>query len=194
MLVALCANLFCSSFTELPHRTVLKHEREETEEAESAVAALRRRVESEREVITSLDANIQTLRARVANLREGPFFPCLSPRLPSEDFSQNGNASAILWPCTPNPWTRSCALMNGLWASISRVWVLTSFCFAIPSKVATTQGLRTRRALCLTSHPNRHLKVRCVVCNRSICELKLFDSINVDTAIVDYASTSRSFE
>lgn len=51
--------------------TVLKHEREEAEEAESAVGALRRRVESEREVITSLDANIQTLRARVANLREG---------------------------------------------------------------------------------------------------------------------------
>lgn len=56
--------------------TVLKHEREEAEEAESAVGALRRRVESEREVITSLDANIQTLRARVANLREGWFLPC----------------------------------------------------------------------------------------------------------------------
>ncbi|KAF8262620.1 hypothetical protein EI94DRAFT_1743136, partial [Lactarius quietus] len=51
-------------------RSILKHEREEAEEAESAVAALRRRVESEREVITSLDANIQTLRARVANLRK----------------------------------------------------------------------------------------------------------------------------
>ena len=71
---------------EPPYRTVLKHEREEAEEAESAVGALRRRVESEREVITSLDANIQTLRARVANLREGQFSPvsCRRRRLPSE--------------------------------------------------------------------------------------------------------------
>lgn len=73
---------------EPPYRTVLKHEREEAEEAESAVGALRRRVESEREVITSLDANIQTLRARVANLREGQFSPVSRRRtpLPSEYF------------------------------------------------------------------------------------------------------------
>ncbi|KAH9026532.1 hypothetical protein EDB85DRAFT_1979530, partial [Lactarius pseudohatsudake] len=49
---------------------LLKCEREETEEAESAVASLRRRVEAEREVLASTDANIQTLRARVANLRK----------------------------------------------------------------------------------------------------------------------------
>ncbi|KAI9433556.1 hypothetical protein H4582DRAFT_1986608 [Lactarius indigo] len=49
---------------------LLKCEREETEEAESAVASLRRRVEAEREVLASIDANIQTLRARVANLRK----------------------------------------------------------------------------------------------------------------------------
>jgi kinetochore protein Spc25, fungi type len=68
-----------SSITESLHQTVLKSEREETEEAEFAVAALRRRVESGREVLTSLDANIQTLRARVANLRKGRFLPSRFP-------------------------------------------------------------------------------------------------------------------
>lgn len=56
--------------------TVLKCEREEAEEAESAVTALRRGFESGQEVLASLDANVQTLRARVANLRKGSgFFP-----------------------------------------------------------------------------------------------------------------------
>ena len=86
--------------------------------------------------------------------------------------------------------------MNGPWASLLRVWVLNSFCFAIPSKVTTARVLHhTRRALCLTCHPNRHSKVRyAVVCNRCIRKLTLLDSINVDTAAAEYASTSGSIK
>lgn len=50
---------------------VLEHEREETKEAESSVAALRRQVASQREAIAALDADIEQYRARVANLRKG---------------------------------------------------------------------------------------------------------------------------
>ena len=55
---------------------VLEREREDTKEAESSVAALRRRVSSQHEAIVALDAEIEQYRARVANLRKGPF---LSP-------------------------------------------------------------------------------------------------------------------
>ena len=86
--------------------------------------------------------------------------------------------------------------MNGPWASLLRVWVLNDFCFAIPSKVVTTRVLHhTRRALCLTCHPNRHSKVQCaVVCNHSTRKLKLLDSINVDTAVAEYAGTGGSIK
>jgi len=49
---------------------VLEREREETKEAESSVAALRRRVSSQHEAIAALDAEIEQYRARVANLRK----------------------------------------------------------------------------------------------------------------------------
>ncbi|KAI0285927.1 hypothetical protein BGY98DRAFT_1087057 [Russula aff. rugulosa BPL654] len=48
---------------------VLERESEETKEAESSVAALRRQVASQREAIAALDADIEQYRARVANLR-----------------------------------------------------------------------------------------------------------------------------
>jgi kinetochore protein Spc25, fungi type len=51
--------------------TVLERESEETKEAESSVAALRRQVASQREAIAALDADIEQYRARVANLRKG---------------------------------------------------------------------------------------------------------------------------
>ena len=54
---------------------VLEREREETKEAESSVAALRRRVSSQHEAIAALDAEIEQYRARAANLRRGPFLP-----------------------------------------------------------------------------------------------------------------------
>jgi hypothetical protein len=54
---------------------VLEREREETKEAESSVAALRRRVSSQHEAIAALDAEIEQYRARAANLRKGPFRP-----------------------------------------------------------------------------------------------------------------------
>ena len=41
-------------------------------------------------MITSLDANTQTLCARVADLRKGPFLACLPTRPPSEDFLTEG--------------------------------------------------------------------------------------------------------
>jgi kinetochore protein Spc25, fungi type len=50
---------------------VLERESEETKEAESSVAALRRQVGSQREAIAALDADIEQYRARVANLRKG---------------------------------------------------------------------------------------------------------------------------
>jgi cell division protein FtsB len=53
---------------------VLEREGEETKEAESSVAALRRQVASQREAIAALDADIEQYRARVANLRKGQFF------------------------------------------------------------------------------------------------------------------------
>lgn len=53
---------------------VLERESEETKEAESSVAALRRQVASQREAIAALDADIEQYRARVANLRKGQFF------------------------------------------------------------------------------------------------------------------------
>ncbi|KAF8498711.1 hypothetical protein F5888DRAFT_1691309 [Russula emetica] len=49
---------------------VLERESEETKEAESSVAALRRQVASQREAIAALDADIEQYRARVANLRK----------------------------------------------------------------------------------------------------------------------------
>jgi predicted RNase H-like nuclease (RuvC/YqgF family) len=52
---------------------VLERESEETKEAESSVAALRRQVASQREAIAALDADIEQYRARVANLRKGQF-------------------------------------------------------------------------------------------------------------------------
>jgi cell division protein FtsB len=52
---------------------VLERESEETKEAESSVAALRRQVASQREAIAALDADIEQYRARVANLRRGQF-------------------------------------------------------------------------------------------------------------------------
>jgi len=55
---------------------VLEHECEETKEAESSVAALRRQVTSQREAIAALDADIEQYRARVANLRKGQFLLC----------------------------------------------------------------------------------------------------------------------
>ena len=53
--------------------TVLEREREETKEAESSVAAFRRQVASQQEAVAALDAEIEQYRARVANLRKGPF-------------------------------------------------------------------------------------------------------------------------
>ena len=53
---------------------MLERESEETKEAESSVAALRRQVASQREAIAALDADIEQYRARVANLRKGQFF------------------------------------------------------------------------------------------------------------------------
>lgn len=50
---------------------VLEREREETKEAESSVAALRRQVAAQREAVAALDADIEQYRARVANLRKG---------------------------------------------------------------------------------------------------------------------------
>ena len=50
---------------------MLERESEETKEAESSVAALRRQVASQREAIAALDADIEQYRARVANLRKG---------------------------------------------------------------------------------------------------------------------------
>ena len=63
---------------------VLEREREDTKEAESSVAALRLRVSSQHEAIAALDAEIEQYRARVANLRKGPFLPPTSmvPSLP----------------------------------------------------------------------------------------------------------------
>lgn len=58
-------------FSQLPHRTNSSqslYEHEEAEEAESAIAALGRHVESE--VINSLGANIQTLRAWFTRLSD----------------------------------------------------------------------------------------------------------------------------
>jgi hypothetical protein len=113
--------------------------------------------------------------------------------LPSEDFSQNGNASAIHWPYTPNPWTRSCARMNGPWASLSRVWVLISFCFAILSK-GGDNSRSTHEAsfvLDLSSQPT----FKGTLCFLQPLDLRTevyFDSINVDTAVVDYVSASGS--
>ena len=52
---------------------VLEREREETKEAESSVAALRRQVAAQREAVAALDADIEQYRARVANLRKGMF-------------------------------------------------------------------------------------------------------------------------
>jgi hypothetical protein len=52
---------------------VLEREREETKEAESSVAAFRRQVASQQEAVAALDAEIEQYRARVANLRKGPF-------------------------------------------------------------------------------------------------------------------------
>ena len=52
---------------------MLERESEETKEAESSVAALRRQVASQREAIAALDADIEQYRARVANLRRGQF-------------------------------------------------------------------------------------------------------------------------
>ena len=54
---------------------VLERESEETKEAESSVAALRRQVASQREAIAALDTDIEQYRARVANLRKGRFPP-----------------------------------------------------------------------------------------------------------------------
>ncbi|KAI0305964.1 hypothetical protein B0F90DRAFT_1694984, partial [Multifurca ochricompacta] len=48
---------------------VLEREREETKEAESSVAALRRQVAAQREAVAALDTDIEQYRARVANLR-----------------------------------------------------------------------------------------------------------------------------
>lgn len=54
---------------------VLEREREETKEAESSVAVLRRQVSSQREAVAVLDADIEQYRARVANLRKGQLPP-----------------------------------------------------------------------------------------------------------------------
>ena len=63
---------------------VLERESEETKEAESSVAALRRQVASQREAIAALDADIEQYRARVANLRKGQFVLCLLFRAPAD--------------------------------------------------------------------------------------------------------------
>jgi len=49
---------------------VLEREREETKEAESSLAAIRRQVASQHEAVAALDADIEQYRARVANLRK----------------------------------------------------------------------------------------------------------------------------
>ena len=73
---------------------VLERECEETKEAESSVAALRRQVASQREAIAALDADIEQYRARVANLRKGQFLLRLlfrAPRLPLDPIrARNG--------------------------------------------------------------------------------------------------------
>jgi hypothetical protein len=63
---------------------VLERECEETKEAESSVAALRRQVASQREAIAALDADIEQYRARVANLRKGQFLLRLLFRAPAD--------------------------------------------------------------------------------------------------------------
>ena len=68
----------------LKRLVVLEREGEETKEAESSVAALRRQVASQREAIAALDADIEQYRARVANLRKGQSLLRLSFRAPTE--------------------------------------------------------------------------------------------------------------
>jgi kinetochore protein Spc25 len=60
-------SVFCVSIF-----AVLEREREETKEAESSLAAIRRQVASQHEAVAALDADIEQYRARVANLRKGP--------------------------------------------------------------------------------------------------------------------------
>lgn len=68
----------------LKRLVVLEREGEETKEAESSVAALRRQVASQREAIAALDADIEQYRARVANLRKGQSLLRLLFRAPAE--------------------------------------------------------------------------------------------------------------
>jgi hypothetical protein len=63
---------------------VLERESEETKEAESSVAALRRQVASQREAIAALDTDIEQYRARVANLRKGQSLLRLLFRAPAD--------------------------------------------------------------------------------------------------------------
>lgn len=65
---------------------MLEREREETKEAESSVAALRRQVAAQREAVAALDADIEQYRARVANLRKGQFL-LLTSIVPRTDLS-----------------------------------------------------------------------------------------------------------
>ena len=68
-----CTCLFVLNVVVVVVFAVLERESEETKEAESSVAALRRQVASQREAIAALDADIEQYRARVANLRRGQF-------------------------------------------------------------------------------------------------------------------------
>ena len=63
---------------------VLEHEREETKEAESYVARLRRQGAAQREAVAALDADIEQYRARVANLRNGRSSPYIQYFRPFE--------------------------------------------------------------------------------------------------------------
>ena len=85
---------------------VLEREREETKEAESSVAALRRQVAAQREAVAALDADIEQYRARVANLRKGMFLlltsivPRIYPLVRARKGTENVGQACSTYICT----------------------------------------------------------------------------------------------
>ena len=84
---------------------MLEREREETKEAESSVAALRRQVAAQREAVAALDADIEQYRARVANLRKGQLLltsivPCTDLPVRARKGTQNVGKACSTYICT----------------------------------------------------------------------------------------------
>ena len=83
---------------------MLEREREETKEAESSVAALRRQVAAQREAVAALDADIEQYRARVANLRKGQLLtsivPCTDLPVRTRKGTQNVGKACSTYICT----------------------------------------------------------------------------------------------